>query len=322
MDKIVVTRQIKNYLFQDRGMDLVGICPAEALKGEPEGYRPTDLLGCARSVIVFGRRLLNGAVQAQFRRLEDGTKSAESIYSTYGLELVPNWTMVISTFYLSDFIENMFGGATQPLGCGPEMATLPKNTPLPMFAGPNKDGLVMNIAHAAIAAGIAQPGWNNFPVTREYGPRVQFGCLLTDLELIYDLPDDGPRLCNPEKCGICSKVCPMEALPPAQAGESSSWNIAGRTYQVAKHRVNACTVAALGLRDEFAGIRRQGDLVQGMDPSDEDIAKAMKAFKISNTNLDHYPKCHCNRCQIYCPIGNWEETFGKTGLSGFGKAED
>ena len=43
--------------------------------------------------------------------------------------------------------------------------------------------------------------------------------------------------------------------------------------------------------------------------------KARQALEISNCNLDHYPKCYCNRCQIYCPAGSWKETFGDTGLS-------
>ena len=315
MDKQIITRKIKNFLIAERGMDMVGVCPASALDAEPEGYRPTDILYCCKSVIVFGRRLLNGAVQAQFRRLEDGMAFAESIYSTYGLELVPNWTMALSTFYLADYLENTFGAATQPMGCGPEMGTLPKNTPLPMFAGPNKDGLIMNIAHAAIAAGLAQPSWSNFPITKDFGPRVQFGCLLTDLELEYDEPDRGPRLCDPEKCRVCSSVCPMHALPEKAGGESSTWSIGGREYEVAKHRVNACTVAALGMRNEFAGIRKRGDLVESDDPTDAEIADAMKRYEISNCNLDHYPKCYCNRCQIYGPVGNWQGIFGDSGLS-------
>ena len=172
----------------------------------------------------------------------------------------------------------------------------------------------MNIAHAAIAAGIAQPGWNNFPVTRQYGPRVQFGCLLTDLELEYDEPDRGPRLCDPDKCRVCSDVCPMHALPAKGEDEPDRWRIAGEEYEVSKHRVKACTVAALGLRDEFAGIRKRGDLVTNDDPTDEDIADAMRRFPLSNCNLDHKPKSSCSRCQIYCPIGGWKETFGDTGL--------
>jgi len=315
MDKKMVTRQIRNFLMGEQHMDLVGFCPASALSDEPEGHRPEDLLYCARTVVVFGRRLLNGAVQAQFRRLEDGMAFAESIYSTYGLELIPNWTMGLSTFYLANFIENMFGGATQPLGCGPEMGTLPKNTRKPMFAGPNKEGLLIDPAHAAIAAGLAQPGWNNFPVTRQYGPRVQFGCLLTDLELEYDEPDNGPRLCDPEKCHICSQVCPVGALPEKGAAEPSELKIAGNTYEMSPHKVNACTVAAIGMRNEFAGIRKRGDLVEGNDPTDEQIEEAMLNYEISNCNLDHFPKCFCNKCQIYCPIGNRKELFHDTGLS-------
>jgi Pyruvate/2-oxoacid:ferredoxin oxidoreductase delta subunit len=74
-------------------------------------------------------------------------------------------------------------------------------------------------------------------------------------------------------------------------------------------------VAALGMRNEFAGIRKRGDLVASDDPTDDEIAQAMANYEISNCNLDHYPKCYCNRCQIYCPAGSWKETFGDTGLS-------
>ena len=315
MDKKTMTAQIRAYMIEKHGMDLFGVAPASAFDAEPEGFRPNDILHPCKSVIVYGRRLLNGAVQAQFRRLEDKTKSAQSIYSTYGLELIPNWTMVLSTFYLTQYLETTFDAATQPLGCGPEQGGLPKKTALPMFAGPYKGGLPFNVAHAAIAAGLAQPGWNNFPVTKEFGPRVQFGCLLTDLELEYNEPDNGPRLCDPDKCHICSDKCPMNALPPKSSGKKTIWTIAGKDYEVAEHKVNACTVAALGMRSEFAGIVDRGDLVEGMDPTDDDIAAAMKKYPLSNSNLDHYPKNFCNRCQVYCPIGNWKETFADTGLS-------
>ena len=55
MDRHQLTQNVRNYLMGERRMDLVGFCPAEALAEEPEGRRPTDLLGCCRSVIVFGR---------------------------------------------------------------------------------------------------------------------------------------------------------------------------------------------------------------------------------------------------------------------------
>ncbi|MCQ2553098.1 MAG: hypothetical protein MJ150_02210, partial [Clostridia bacterium] len=105
------------------------------------------------------------------------------------------------------------------------------------------------------------------------------------------------------------------ALPAKETGKKTVWTINGKDYEVAAHNVNACTVAALGMRNEFAGIEKRGDLVEGKNPTDEDIAKAMKAYKTSDTNLDHYPKNYCNKCQIYCPIGNRDKIFKETGLS-------
>ena len=103
----------------------------------------------------------------------------------------------------------------------------------------------------------------------------------------------------------------MNALPD----RFRELRIAGKTYEVSDHKVNACTVAALGMRNEFAGKVKRGDLVTTDDPSDEDIAEAMKNYAISNTNLDHYPKSYCKRCQIDCPLGNREKLFKDTGLS-------
>ena len=177
--------------------------------------------------------------------------------------------------------------------------------------GPYKGGLPFNVEHAAVAAGLAQPSFSNFVVTKEFGPRIQFGCILTDLELEYDHPDSGPRLCDPESCHICADVCPVNALPD----KLKTVRNAGRSYEMSDHKVNACTVAALGMRNEFAGKVKRGDLVTTDDPSDTDIAEAMKNYAISNTNLDHYPKSFCNRCQIYCPLGNRKSIFKDKGLS-------
>lgn len=317
MDKKTLSAGIRSYLFAEWDMDLVGFCPAEAMDDEPVGKRPRDILPCAKSIVVYGRRLLDGGVQATFRRLEDGNETARSVYSTYGLELVPNWTMLFTTFYLANHLENTYGATTQPLANGPEQGGMPKNTPLPMFAGPYKGGLPFSVDHAAVAAGLGQLAWSGFVVTREFGPRVQFGCLLTDLELEYDSPDGGERLCDPEKCHVCSEMCPMHALPEKGACMPRTVKIAGRSFECSPHRENACAVAALGMRDEFSGVRRVGNLVPSDDPTDEELAEGMKNYPTSNYNLDHYPKSFCNRCQIYCPLGDRRGHFTDKGMSKF-----
>lgn len=305
MDKTVLMKNIKDYMISTWDMDLVGVAPVSAFDNEPDGYRPADILSCAKSVIVYGKRLLNGAVQAQYRRFEDGNERARSIYSTFGLELLPNWSMLFATFYLANYLETTYGATTQPLANGPEQNGYPYNTDLPLFAGPYKGGLPFNVDHAAVAAGLGQLSFSNFVVTKEFGPRIQFGCILTDLELEYDSPDTGKRICDPSVCHVCSDVCPMNALPD----KTKTVEIAGIPYEVSDHKVNACTVAALGLRNEFSGVQKRGDLVAGNDPTDEDIAEAIKKYEISGNNLDHYPKSYCNKCQIYCPLGNRKEIF-------------
>ena len=60
------------------------ICPASALAEEPEGYRPTDILFCCKSVIVFGRRLLNGAPSTEvFDAKEGDSRSRRTLIYYY-----------------------------------------------------------------------------------------------------------------------------------------------------------------------------------------------------------------------------------------------
>ena len=72
-------------------------------------------------------------------------------------------------------------------------------------------------------------------------------------------------------------------------------NIVGDIRRTA---IIADTVSA-SMRSEFSGIRDRGDLVESDTPTDADIESAMERYEISAFNLDHYPKCFCNRCQLY-----------------------
>ena len=75
-------------------------------------------------------------------------------------------------------------------------------------------------------------------------------------------------------------------------------------------------MAALGLREEYQGRWKHGDLIgDTKDPTDEEVAAAFKALPISPFDLDHYPKIHCNKCQLYCPLGDRKAHFTDKGLS-------
>ncbi|MEQ8696282.1 MAG: reductive dehalogenase [Bauldia litoralis] len=65
----------------------------------------------------------------------------------------------------------------------------------------------------AIKAGLAEYGRSNLAITKEYGPRVRFAKIFTDLPLVHDKPASfGVReFC--EVCRRCAEDCPSKALP-------------------------------------------------------------------------------------------------------------
>ncbi len=309
------TTEIKKYLMNELAMDVVGIAPAEALKDEPKGYRPSDILPGARSVVVFGKCYPDGAVQSAFRKFEDGLKAAESVYSTYTNEICPNIVLMFDTFNTCQFIERTFGYTAVPLPSGAMQNAVAINTDLPLFSGPYKGGLPMSIKNAALAAGLGEIGWSTHFLTPEFGPRIQLGALITNLELDYDKPYDGPRLCKPEKCGVCSSLCPTHAISAEKDGGYELVSAGGKTCKVTKFVPNRCYVAAMALRKEYEGAYPVSDVVGSDDPSDGEIAAALKARPINDYTYDHYPKFYCDKCLIYCPVGNWKERFADKGLS-------
>lgn len=313
------TETIKNYILNDCKMDLVGIAPASALDDEREGHRATDVLPGAKSLIVFARRITDGATQAAFRKIEDGNLDAQSSYATYGSDLLPNMNLFFMQFNIAEYLERSFGYTAVPVPSGPMHNVTSVNVKLPIFMGPNKTYMILDVDKAAVAAGLGEYGWSNCVVTPEYGPRQQFGMVVTQMELDYDKPYDGPQLCDHEKCRICSKVCPTGALSGC---ESCTRTVEGRDYTVGKMNTNACAVAALAFRQEFAGKAKVPDLIMNNAPTDEELAEAYAKKPIQHSGLDHYPKYFCNKCMLYCPLGGWKERFYDTGLSKFDGNEE
>jgi len=69
----------------------------------------------------------------------------------------------------------------------------------------------IDLKKAAVLAGLGTLGLNNVVVNKEYGPRIRFGAVLTDLELEPDRPLDD-YYCS--SCTICWGACPTWALGP------------------------------------------------------------------------------------------------------------
>lgn len=312
-----LTEKLKNYIKNDCDMDLVGVAPTQALDGEPEGHRPGDLLPGAKSVIVFGRALADGVTQAGFRTLEEKKIVAQSAYAAYGHDLAPNFLLVNDAYNIAQYLEDMFGAIAAPVPFGVQQSTVWDNVPAPIFTDPYRQGMPLDVFKAAMAAGIGEFGWSNRFLTREYGPRQLLCAVITTMELEYDEPYAGPKLCDPETCGVCVKLCPTCAIPAPGSGRAAVKAAGGREVEVAELKVNSCVVASTAYRKEFQGRVPVPDLIQGNDPTDEELREAFAQKPISGLSVDHYPRYLCERCLLYCPVGQWKERFFDTGLSKF-----
>jgi len=75
----------------------------------------------------------------------------------------------------------------------------------------NKNELTSFFSHktAARLSGLGHIGKSALMITKEYGPRVRFGTLLTNLPIEADTPMT-ENLCG--SCQICVKTCPAQAI--------------------------------------------------------------------------------------------------------------
>ncbi len=306
-------QEVKNRILAGSDMDYVGICPASALDGEPRGRRPIDLLPNAKSVIVFGRRLISGSVQARFRQFEDGVMNVTGSYSAHSFVLSVNHLCMKETYDIAQYLEKTYDCFAMPLTNNVLQAVQPEGNYAPFFADPMKAGLPIDLYKAAVAAGIGEMGWSHRVVTPDAGPRVYLCAIVTSLAFEeYDKPYAGEKLCDPEKCGVCARVCPVHAL---DAREGEDWQAGEVRCRVAKLDVNACAAACFGFRRETNPMTR--NVVASDHPTEEELAEALKKqFAAPGfQTLDHLPMYHCDRCLLYCPVGNWAEQFRETGLS-------
>lgn len=309
------TKEIKEFLKARGNIDLIGIADPALVEGHGRFHAPEEVLPGVKSIIVFGRRLSDGAVQSAMRRFEDGNQLALGAYAAYASHMTPGYLMLFDTFALMQHIERAYGYISEPVPCATEQGGKPNNEPLPLFCGPAKDGEPIDIDQAAVAAGLGQFGWSGRILTPEYGPRVMFGALLTQLPLECDKPYSGPQLCDPSACHICTDLCPTDAIAPYGSGDVQHRGCAGCQVETGAFNKNRCLVANCAMRAEFDPSGKGADYVSSNDPTDGELAAAFEDKDLSFTSLDHFPKIYCEKCLLYCPVGNWKERFADRGLS-------
>ena len=149
---------VKKRIFSESDMDYVGLCPASCLDDEPKGRRPIDLLPNAKSIIVYGRRLISGSIQTKFRQFENGVMNVSGSYSAHSFVLSVNHLCMKETYDIAQWLENTYGCFAMPVTNNVLQAVQPEGNYAPYFADPYKSGLPIDIYKAAVCAGIGEMG--------------------------------------------------------------------------------------------------------------------------------------------------------------------
>jgi epoxyqueuosine reductase len=222
-------------------------------------------------------RLADGVIQTVMRNFEDGKWMAQGVYGTYGYTIAPNFHLLYSAYDIAQYVER-------------------------------------NTGAAAVAAGLGEFGWLSIVLTPQFGPRNRFGAVLTTAELEPDPMYDGPRLCDPTKCNVCTTVCPTGAL--SKYGEKEARRVTykdrdgDKVFDYCHVDMTRCRIAAHGLMKKTGGLE---DLVTSLDATAEEVNEACR--KTRPEGLQDSPTWKCGKCLTYCPVGNWKEKFKDTGFS-------
>ena len=165
------------------GADLTGIGDAAWMEQAPAGFKPTDHIPNAKSIIGVVVRINRAAVEGlpKSRRAYVGANDAA------GIKL----NKII--YELANILEDE------------------RYHFLPVFEGEDSKTITGDISlkHTAVAAGLGEFGLNNLFLAPEYGPRVLVGAVFTDAKLKPDKPFQ-EELCN--LCEACIEACPTGAL--------------------------------------------------------------------------------------------------------------
>ena len=310
---MISTKKFKEYIKSEYDIDYVGIADAAQLDGEPAGHRPQDVLPGAKNIVVLCRRIVDGAIQSLFRTYESKFTAAHSSYAAYASNNAANFLFVYAAVNIANDIEEQFGAIAAPVPFNVQQSTLPEKYLGAIWNDPYGQGLPIDIYKAAWAAGLGEFGWSNRFLTPQDGPRVLISAILTTADLDTDDPYSGPKLCDPEKCGICAKLCPTGAIKDA----AKAISIKGASQNVSDLNINSCNIAEMAMRKQFMGRIPVPDQILGNEATDEQFIEALKKKPMDPLHVDHYPRHMCDRCLAYCPVGNWKERFFDTGQSGF-----
>lgn len=282
-----------NDLSKKYGMDYFGIASIDRWDHAPVGHRPQDLLKNAKSVISMGIKITKAARYGNRLAYNGGFKMAIAIYMNFGFRMLNNLLDQAAYFIHRELLAKGF-----------DALPIPATHPYPyitevIFEQTSTTNLFSN-RHAAVAAGIAEFGWNTLAVTEDVGPRVRWVSVITEAELQPNKLRKPNTICKMEDCPnslICAKTCPLGAL---DIRESTELTIENSTFLYSKLDKQKCLWGICGLRKATLGrkdchmpdVKRREDFYQAL--SEKDLMENFE--RLGDGSM-------CGRCIMECPIG-------------------
>ena len=231
MDKL--TTKVMNTIL-DWGADLVGIAPVERFANAPHGNKPTDFLPECKSVISIASHIFRGMADVWGQYDEPGKTITPYLYYGYGLTNIEN------SRYANRMAKQLEYLGYKTL-CFMPTWTSSFYKYFEEIHETNEYRAEFSHRHAAVAAGIADFGWNGLALTPEFGAMQRYNSILTSAELEPTPLYDGPPVCQKEKCHtLCAKKCPAKAFSHT---ETQSLVIADKEVTYAAHDDVRCVYA-------------------------------------------------------------------------------
>ncbi|MBM4325014.1 MAG: epoxyqueuosine reductase [Deltaproteobacteria bacterium] len=185
-----IVEEIKRLFFQSQ-IPVFGIARSSSLEDEPSGYRPSDMLPSAESILCCGIPVPKGIFKSGERSAWMYWRAANIYYRN--IDMVLN--RACST------IEEKGEVAVPVYGCFPYD-----------IKGKGDFWGYLSLVRMSEAVGIGKIGKNGLLFNSKYGPRLILGGIVTTAKLPSKAwPKKDVKRC-PENCFVCQEQCPAGAI--------------------------------------------------------------------------------------------------------------
>jgi len=182
--------EIKKSILQNN-VPVFGISAAESLQNEPRGYRPSDMLPQARSILCLGIPIPRGIFRCKERSEWMYWRAANIYYRTIDAILMK----------VCSILEAKEEVAVPIYGCFPYD-----------IKGKADFWGYLSLVRMGEATGIGKIGKNGLLIKSLYGPRLLLGGIVTTAALPQmTWPKIEEKGC-PEDCLVCQEGCPVKAI--------------------------------------------------------------------------------------------------------------